>query len=353
MRAQRYHGRTESFLKIFFYGLVAIIGVVLVLGIKFLGIPILLSILVYYALHGLVDELESWKIPRALAIGLVFLTFGSAIYTIIYFYIPPAIEKLSPFLSYWAKEFENPDNNRFAEQIDHLLHVESPLFRQAFPPGEIAKDILEYANTFVDSLIDSIPDIATILLITPIITFFLLLDAHSIYKTFVVLVPNRYFEMTLMITHKINQQITNYLKGLMIQSAIMAIVGSIGFYILGLKFFILFGLFLGLANVIPYIGPVIGLVPPAIYALVTGGGLDAAWPVLGVVLVCQLVDNILVQPTVIAQSASLHPILVLIGITVGGNLMGLWGMLIAIPTLAVLKVTLGILYRSLQEHGVL
>lgn len=297
--------------------------------------------------------MESNHIPRSIAILLVFATIGGLVYAIIYIYIPPAIERLSPFLSYWAKEFENPDQNRFSEQVDYLLRLESPILQNAFPPGEVAKSIINSASSMVESFIKEIPNLATILIITPIVSFFLLLDAHSIYKNFVSIVPNRYFEMTLLMTHKINLQITSYLKGLMIQSSIMTIIGSIGFYIFGLKFFILFGIFLGIANVIPYLGPIIGLIPPAIFALVTGGGLEAVLPVLLVVLVCQLIDNIVVQPTVIAKSASLHPILVLVGITVGGNLLGLWGMLIAIPLLSVLKVTLTILHRSLKEHGVL
>jgi predicted PurR-regulated permease PerM len=325
----------------------------MVLGIKFLGIPILLSILVYYTFNGLVDQMESNHIPRSIAILLVFATIGGLVYTIIYIYIPPAIEKLSPFLSYWAKEFENPENNRFSEQVDYLLRLESPILQNAFPPGEMAKSIIGTASEMVDSFIQAIPNLAAILILTPIVSFFLLLDAHSIYKNFVAVVPNRYFEMTLLITHKINLQITSYLKGLIIQSSIMAVVGSIGFYAFGLKFFIIFGIFLGIANVIPYLGPIIGLIPPAIFALVTGGGLEAVIPILLVVLACQLIDNLLIQPTVIAQSAALHPILVLIGITVGGNLLGLWGMLIAIPLLSVLKVTLSILYKSLKEHGVL
>ncbi|WCL50370.1 AI-2E family transporter [Leptospira sp. GIMC2001] len=345
--------KTESALKFVFYGLIVLIIAVMIAGIKILGIPILLSILVYYAFHGLINDLESYGINRALAISIIFIVIGGIIYSLFYFYLPVAVERLSPFLSYWTKEFENQENGRFAEQIDWLLRVDSEFIQKTIPPGELAKNILTYANSTIDDIIDSVPNIITYLLITPIFSFFLLLDANSIYKACVAIVPNRFFEMTLMITHRINEQVTNYLKGLIIQSTIMAVIASVCFYFLGLKFFVVFGIFLGVANVIPYLGPVIGLIPPAIYALVTGGSLESVWPVASVVLLCQLIDNVLVQPTVIAKSASLHPLLVLIGITVGGNLLGLWGMLLAIPILSVLKVTLGILYKSLKEHGVI
>lgn len=347
------HSKADYLLQFLFYGIILVILGVFALGIKFLAIPLLLSILVYYTLHNLVDRMESYGMNRALSIFILFLLFGGGIYFLIYTYVPTVLEKLSPFLTYWSQEFENPDNNRFSEQVDYLFRIESEIIQKALPPGEIAKSIITFAKDTIEEVIDSIPKLLTILLITPILSFFLLLDANSIYKGFVSMVPNRYFEMTLMITSKINAQLTNYLKGLMIQSSIMAIVGSVGFYFVGLKFFVIFGIFLGVANTIPYIGPVIGMIPPALFALVTGGGIEAAIPVAVVVLICQLVDNVLVQPTVIAKSASLHPILVLIGITVGGNLLGLWGMLLAIPILSVLKVSFNILYNSLREHGVI
>jgi predicted PurR-regulated permease PerM len=353
MSQKNFHGKTEFLLQVFFYAIVVLVVLVLLIGIKILGIPILLSIIIYYCLHGLVNTIESYRINRSLAILFLFFTFGGLIYSIFYFYLPTALEKLSPFLTYWASQFEDPTNNQFVEQIDWLLRVDSEIIQKALPPGEIAKSIILYANSTVDTMIQSIPDIVTYLLITPLISFFLLLDANGIYKSFVSIVPNRYFEMTLMISYKINEQITSYLKGLMIQSSIIAIIGTLGFYFIGLKFFVVFGIFLGFANMIPYLGPILGMIPPAAFALVTGGSLESVMPVIGVVAVCQLVDNILIQPTVIAKSASLHPILVLLAITVGGSLMGIWGMLLAIPILSVLKVTMSVLYNSLREYEVL
>ncbi|MCC5814021.1 MAG: AI-2E family transporter [Leptospira sp.] len=343
----------EYALKFIFYSLLLSVAIVVTLGINFLMVPFLLSIIAYYSFHSMIDSLEATGVPRSVGIIILFSILGFAFYWIFNIYIPPAIDRVSPFLTYWSKEFQNPDGNRFSEQIDDLISFDSPLFEKAFPPGVIGQKIIDYAILSVNLFAKSLPDFITILIITPIITFFFLLDGQRFSKYFISLVPNRHFEMALMITHRINRQLTNYLKGVVIQSTIMATISSLGFYFLDMNFFLLFGVFLGIANLIPYLGPAIGLIPPAIYALVTEGNMEAVFPILGIVVFCQLVDNILVQPIVIAKSASLHPILVLIGITVGGNLMGLWGMLVAIPILSVLKVTIGILHRSLKEHGVI
>lgn len=352
MTSETMYGK-EYLLRFILFSLSLALLFVVILGINFLIIPFLLSIVFHYSFHNLIDLMESFRIPRSIAIFLLFFLIGGTIYWILNIYIPPAIERATPFLSYWANELQNPEGNRFVEQIDELFYIDSPLFRDSFPPGLIAEKLIHYAQITVKSVAESLPDLLTVFLITPIISFFLLLDANRIYKYFISMVPNQYFEMTLMVTHKINQQLSNYLKGVFIQSAIMATIASIGFYFLDLNFFLLFGIFLGIANLIPYLGPAIGLVPPAIYALITEGGFEGILPILGVVAICQLIDNVLVQPTVIAKSASLHPILVLVGITVGGNLMGLWGMLIAIPILSILKVTIGVLYRSLKDNHII
>lgn len=347
-------GLREVFLRIFFYSLVLAFLAVVFLGLWYLSVPFILSIVIYYSLHNLIDTMESYRIPRWLGILLLFFFIGSILYWILNIYIPPAVERSKPFVQYWSKELEDANGSeRLREQVDDFFSIESPVVNKYLPPSKIAEKTIAIGKSSAESFLDSIPDLLTIFLITPLISFFLLLDARRIYKYFISLVPNRYFEMTLMVTNKINQQLTNYLKGVFVQSGIMAGIASVGFYFLDLNFFILFGVFLGLANMIPYLGPAIGFLPPAIYSLVVTGGIDGLLPIAIVVIICQLVDNVLVQPTVIAKSASMHPILVLLGITVGGNLFGLWGMLIAIPLMAILKVSIVILYRGLREHGII
>ncbi len=340
-------------IKLLFYGVLLFFLVLIVLGIKYLLIPFLISILLYFALHSTVDYFESLRIPRSIGILIVFLGLGFITYWIFNIYIPPAIDKISPFLAYWSKEFQNPEGNKLTERIEDLIPFSIPLLNRTFPPHEIAQLIIQFASITVETLAESLPDLVTILLITPIICFFILLDANRLYKTFISFVPNRYFEMALMITYKINRQLTSYLKGVFIQSGIMIFLSSIGFYLLGLNFFFLFAVFLGLANLIPYLGPIIGFIPPAVYVLVTQEGVVSIVPVIVVVILCQIVDNLLIQPTLIAKTASLHPIMVLVAITVGGNLMGLWGMLFAVPLVSILKVTLGTLYTYLREYKII
>lgn len=340
-------------LKFTYYLLLFIAAIIVLLGIKVLVIPFILSIILYYSLNPIVDSMESNGIPRSLGIFIVFFVLLGVGYWVLNFYLSPALDKLSPFLNYWAKELQKTDSTALQEQVQDLIPLDSSLVTKIFPADVIAKKSIDYARVSLKSFIDFLPDIVGIFIITPILCYFMLLDSRKIFKFFISIVPNRYFELVLMITHNINIQLSSYLKGLLIQSSVIILVASLGFYLLNLNFFILFAFFLGITNIIPYIGPALGLIPPSLYVLLQDGNLLSIIPVFIVVLICQLIDNLILQPTVIAKSASLHPVLILIGLAAGGYLLGIWGMIITIPLLSILKVTISVIYTHLRNYGVI
>jgi len=106
----------------------------------------------------------------------------------------------------------------------------------------------------------------------------------------------------------------------------------------------------GLANMIPYLGPLIGLGAALIVSLATSGGWNMVVQVAIVFLFVQLIDNILVQPTVVAKSVDLHPLVVIIAVMVGSQIWGIIGMLIAVPLTGILKVSCQTVYASLQTY---
>jgi len=112
------------------------------------------------------------------------------------------------------------------------------------------------------------------------------------------------------------------------------------------------GLLAGFANMIPFLGPLIGIISASIVALATGG--TAAMGLVGKVIVIflaiQLIDNILIQPTVVAKSVEMHPLMVLFVVMVGSQLMGIVGMLIAVPLTGIFKVTMQTIYAGIRGY---
>lgn len=336
-----------------FFGLIVLTILIGLVGIKFLAIPLLISGIHFYVFHGIVDTLESRGVPRWLTILIIFGVLTSIGYWFLTYYLPNVFDKAQPVFSEWSEKMDDPNFQLLDFKKLPIVSGNPELWKKVVKPEELAKVISTGLENFLGEVIAMIPTFISWMIIIPIISFFLLLDANLIYKTLISFIPNRFFEMFLMVFYRTNQQITSYLKSLVVQCGIMALVSSLGFFLIGAKFFILFGLFLGIANSIPYLGPLVGAIPPILFALLFPESSPSIGSIAGVVITAQLVDNAIVQPVVIANAVSLHPLAILIGIAVGGNFFGIFGMLLAIPVLSILKVTIGILYHALKEHKII
>ena len=201
--------------------------------------------------------------------------------------------------------------------------------------GGLAKKLLGETTEVLGGVFSGI----TFLVIVPFVAFFLLKECHRITHSLVELVPNAYFELCLNLLHQINGQIGGYIRGLILATGVVGTLSVSGLMLIGLPYALPLGIVAGLANMIPFLGPLIGILTASIVALSTGGGLGQVGHVLIVFLIIQLVDNVLIQPFVLAKSVDLHPLIVLFVVLVGGQLMGLMGMLIAVPATGILKVS--------------
>ncbi|MBE7411462.1 MAG: AI-2E family transporter [Leptospiraceae bacterium] len=336
-----------------FYLLISVTIVVTIFGIHTLIFPIVFSALVFYLFNALVDYAEGIGIPRIASILIIFFILGGGVSLLLFKILPPLYSKFYPLLTDWTNL---PNENKFKfMNLNIAIKINDKDFNWAeiIKPEVILIKLVEYIKTALNTFMNFIPKLITYLIITPIISFFLLLEGDKLYKNLIVVVPNRFFEMTLMITHKINEQITSYLKSLVIQGGIMTVIVSIGFYLIGMEYFLIFGIFVGITNSIPYIGPILGAVLPAIFSILDNNPSTGVSGVLGVIIFAQLFDNIIVQPTIIAKSVSLHPLIMIFGVVAGGELFGLPGMLFSIPILSILKVSITILYTSLKNHQII
>ncbi len=200
-------------------------------------------------------------------------------------------------------------------------------------------------------------------IIMPFVFIFVLIDEGEIKKFLINIIPNRYFEMTFTTIAKVDDAIGNYLRGTLLQSSLVGIVIFIGLVIVGFKLqaAILIGIIAGISNAIPFLGPIIGLGAGVIYAMIVEGinpliPFMPDNPIVGVLIVvfaAQLLDNSIFQPLVLGKAVNLHPLVVVIGVTGGSIIAGFWGMLLAIPTIAVFKVIISTVYKQAKEYFII
>ncbi len=185
-----------------------------------------------------------------------------------------------------------------------------------------------------------------------VIAFYLLKDQEFFLrlwrKILSSILPNQAKESFLGILKDIHAVISKFFRGQLLDGLIVGILSSIGLFIVGIDFAIFIGMFAGIANVIPYFGPIIGTIPAVSMALLDGSISKALLSVI-VLLGIQQVDGAVIAPRVVGKSVGLHPVFVLLAVIIGGKYFGIIGMLAAVPTAAILKLFIIRFYESNHE----
>ncbi len=185
------------------------------------------------------------------------------------------------------------------------------------------------------------------------LTFFLLNSGRQMKKAFIQIVPNRFFEVALVLIQGLDRQLGDYLRSRLIQTIILSIIAAIGYWILGLRFAIIIGIIAGLANLIPYIGPFIGAIP-AIIVVFLESRFGLGWSLLAIIaltLVIQIIDNAIITPLVIGKSVELGPVTTIVVVLLGEQLLGLIGLLMAVPIAAMCKLIIEEVWTEFKGYS--
>ncbi|MEO9477355.1 MAG: AI-2E family transporter [Cyclobacteriaceae bacterium] len=197
------------------------------------------------------------------------------------------------------------------------------------------------------------------LLAITFITFFLLYENGIIRRQIISIIPNQYFEVFISGLYKIETLLSNYLLGLLFQMASVFTLASIGLTIFGINYAVTIAVFAAVANLIPYLGPILGGTFGILVALSTGGEFSftnetifliiQVFSVFGVV---QVVDNVLLQPLIFSKSVKAHPLEIFVIIFVGATIAGIPGMIAAIPVYTIVRVSSSEIYAGFNRYRV-
>ena len=201
-------------------------------------------------------------------------------------------------------------------------------------------------------------------IILPFVFIFLLLDEGEVKHYMLGIVPNRYFEMALTTFDNVDRAIGNYIRGTLLESSLVGISFIVGLSMMGfdLQAATLIGAVAGLANAIPFLGPVLGLLVGVLYALIVQDIAplipyitpeSAVIRVVIVVIIVQVLDNAIYQPMVLGKAVNLHPLVVVLGVTSGSIIFGFAGLLFAIPSIVVINVVVATLFKQLKAYFII
>lgn len=175
------------------------------------------------------------------------------------------------------------------------------------------------------------------------ISFYLLKDYDFFKKlyfdTMSLIMKERKFMSFNQTACEINEIVSKFIRGQLLDGFIIGLISSIGLSIIGLDFAFLIGFTAGFANIIPYVGPLIGCIPAIIIGLLSPNPMIALYAVLVFIAVQQL-DGAVISPKIVGDSMGLHPIFIIMAITIGGSIAGILGMLISVPIAGIIKLFL-------------
>lgn len=191
------------------------------------------------------------------------------------------------------------------------------------------------------------------------ITFFLLYENGFLRRQIIGIIPNQYFEVFISALYKIEKLLSNFLLGILFQMFSIFSIVSIGLTILGVNYAVTIGVFAAIANLIPYLGPLLGGAFGVIVAISTSGDLTFSndtiiliAKVSAVFATVQAVDNLLLQPVIFSKSVKAHPLEIFVIIFVGATIAGIPGMIAAIPFYTVIRVSTTEIYAGFNQYRV-
>ena len=185
--------------------------------------------------------------------------------------------------------------------------------------------------------------------LVPFIGFFLLQEGPKLRDHLLGWVPSRYVEMLLGLMVEVDNSLGKYVRGISLEAFCVGCVALAGFWLIGLDYALQIAIVVGLANVVPYVGPVIGALLGGGVAIFQWGSMVGVLKVLAVCGMVRFIEDWFIQTVVMRRAVHLHPVLIVFSLMAGAKLFGFWGLLFAVPLASMVKVLLDVLwpwYRS-------
>lgn len=309
-------------------------------------------------------QIAGVQLPRAIAVMLSFSIFAGIIALFVLLFIPLVSEQVE-FISLLDY------NSLFSTIISPIDYIEDFLIQKKWVKereGFLMDGIQDYFLSFfaemklgniINGVVSTTSNIFVGTLAVLFISFFLLYEKGIFRRNIIALIPNAYFEVSISAIYKIEKLLSNYLFGLLIQMFSIFTLVSIGLIVSEVKYALTIAIFAAIANLIPYIGPVLGASFGLIVSLSTflqqNQGIDfsiLAIKVIIVFLIVQLSDNLLLQPIIFSRSVKAHPLEIFTVVFMGAALAGAVGMIFAIPVYTILRVMVVEFWKGYKEYRI-
>jgi predicted PurR-regulated permease PerM len=315
-------------------------------------LPFIVAIIAAYFLNPAADKMQKLGLSRMLAtivitssFFLVSLILTAMLAPVIYNQFITLLHTIPTYVTY-VNEIIIPEFSKILEKIDP-----NALEKAKESIGDASGITLKFIGTIATNLLNSgiiALNLLSIILITPIVTFYMLNDWHKIVANVNSLIPVKYKKTVKTLALEIDRILAGYIRG---QTQVCLIIGAfyaIGLTIAGLEFAIFIGLATGLLLFIPYVGMLVGFLVGMLVAFFQFADMGHLAIIAGIFLVGQILESVFITPNLVGNKVGLHPIWIMFGLLAGSAMFGFIGVLVAVPVTAVI----GVLARFLTAKSI-
>jgi len=342
-------------LKYLYFALAAFVFIAFVWGVSDVLFPFIMGLILAYLLDPLVDWLEQAKLPRwfaAIAVTLmtVLIVVGVLLLLapLLYNQSLSLAEKLPIFLQELrlvALEF--------MDQIKEKLTGEQTAVLKEKVNDFAGKDTFTWMAEIISSLWGgglALVNVVSLLIITPVILFYMLRDWDKIVESTDSLLPSIYANSIRELVKQIDRVLSGFIRGQLMVCLVLGLLYSLGLVLIGLDFGLVIGLATGFLSFIPYFGMLIGF---SISLLVAIAQFEAWQPIIYILIIFglgQILEGSIITPKFVGDKVGLHPTWMIFSLMVGGSLFGFLGILIAVPVAATIAVTVRFVLTNWQKN---
>mgnify|MGYP000855922750 CR=1 FL=1 len=305
-------------------------------------VTIIASIIIAYALNPIIDKFERMNIKRYYGVFIVYLSIVALIIILAFTVIPNSGREIRRLVSNLPMYFEQLSDiiDNFYTRYYSTLGDLPPIFQGI--ESIIMDNIVKLENLISDSLTSFVGVIIAVaskivsIILAPILVLYFLVDKEYFKGITKKLIPIKYRSDILYLASIIDTSLKQFIKGRLLMSLYAGVMTTIMLLILRIDFPFVIGFIIGLADIIPYIGPFLGYVPAVFFAAISSP-IKALWVSVFWVLI-QWTENNLVAPKIIGENMGMHPMIILLSIIIGGGVFGVFGMLLSVPIVAIFRI---------------
>lgn len=308
-------------------------------------IPVIVSYFLAFLFNPLIDRAESRGFGRVGPIVFVlFVSFGSASLFLgtmmpklvsqfhqLIAMIPDIGELLVSFISPYAQEYLNIN---LLYEWNQLAFNVLPKFSN-IPSGGLLGNVFSGALQALGTVL--------MILIVPVLTFYLLKDYNTLNESVLGYVPRRFEPHVSEVVHRLGITTGALVRGQFLICIVLAFYYSVALSAIGLPMPLVLGAFSGLLNLVPVVGPLGAAIITMLIAAIGDASISVQITILGIFLIAGLIESTVIRPRLAAQKIQLNPLTIILVLLVGGELLGFFGMLIALPFTVIVKVLGGYL----------